>query len=99
MDTIITDETPSQRRIVIALLLGFFMGSFGAHRFYVGRLPSAITILILHFVGWFLVFTIIGLVIAWIFFIVVGLWNLVDLIILLLGRFRDEQNRKLTIWW
>jgi TM2 domain-containing membrane protein YozV len=36
----------SPRSRLVALLLCFFFGVFGAHRFYLGRIPSAIGMLL-----------------------------------------------------
>lgn len=41
-DPALPTTLPSERRIVPAALLCFFLGIFGAHRFYVGRVGSAI---------------------------------------------------------
>ncbi|MCW7494691.1 TM2 domain-containing protein [Leptospira sp. 2 VSF19] len=53
-------------------LLCFFLGVFGAHRFYVGKIGSGIAML-LTFGG-------------------CGIWALVDLIIILIGNFKDEKG-------
>ena len=41
-----TTEIPSDKRILPALLLCFFVGWLGAHRFYVGKIGTAILIII-----------------------------------------------------
>ncbi|RYC10049.1 TM2 domain-containing protein [Ciceribacter ferrooxidans] len=46
----VTNEAKS---LGVAYLLWFFLGSFGAHRFYLGRPLSAILILVLIYGGWF----------------------------------------------
>jgi TM2 domain-containing membrane protein YozV len=68
----------SDKRILPAFLLCFFFGVFGAHRFYVGKIGSAVAQLL----------TIGGL----------GIWALVDLIILLCGAFTDAAGNKITVW-
>jgi hypothetical protein len=65
----------------VALLLAWFLGLFGAHRFYVRKTGSAITMLILSF-------TIVGL-------LVTGIWNLIDMIIIISGNFTDAQGNKI----
>lgn len=70
--------SPSDKRILPAFLLCFFFGVFGAHRFYVGKIGSAVAQLL----------TIGG----------VGIWALVDLIILLCGAFTDAAGNKITAW-
>lgn len=73
------------RSKVIALLLAFFLGSFGAHNFYLGRKGIGLTQLILTIVGYALVFVLIGfLPLA-----VVGIWILVDMIQILITSESD----------
>ncbi|WP_205478504.1 TM2 domain-containing protein [Sphingomonas arenae] len=50
-------------------LLWFFLGGFGAHRFYLGRTGSAIAQLLLGLLGW------IPLFLGW---VVLGVWWLID---------------------
>ena len=40
----------------ICYLLWFFLGGFGAHRFYLGRTGSAIAMLVLYILSWILLF-------------------------------------------
>ena len=41
----------SQKERLVAFLLCFFLGVFGAHRFYAGRTLSAVSILVLNIIG------------------------------------------------
>jgi hypothetical protein len=68
----------SEKRILPALLLCFFLGVFGAHRFYVGKIGTGILELV----------TAGGL----------GIWWLVDMILILTGSFRDSDRQKITEW-
>ncbi|MCH9816589.1 MAG: TM2 domain-containing protein [Actinomycetia bacterium] len=61
-----------------ATLLCFFLGYFGVHRFYVGKIGTGVLMII----------TLGGL----------GIWVLIDLILILVGVFRDKQGRKLYNW-
>lgn len=58
----------------VAYLLWFFTGGVGGHRFYMGRIGSAVTQLILAILGWTTVWFGVGLV----FLIPLGIWLLVD---------------------
>jgi TM2 domain-containing membrane protein YozV len=68
----------TDKRILPAFLLCFFVGCFGAHRFYVGKTGTAIAQL----------FTLGGL----------GIWMLIDLIMILCGAFTDAAGNKITVW-
>lgn len=68
----------SPKSRLVTLLLCFFLGCFGAHRFYVGKIGTAILMLI----------TCGGL----------GIWLLIDLVMILLGSFRDAQGRRVFRW-
>ncbi len=68
----------SEKRILPAALLCFFLGVFGAHRFYVGKTGT----------GLLQLFTLGGL----------GIWMLVDLIMIVTGSFSDDDGETLTEW-
>lgn len=72
------DPEVSRKSRLIALLLCWFLGVFGAHRFYVGRPLSAI----------FMILTLGGL----------GIWALIDLIVIVCGDFKDKNKKKLVTW-
>jgi TM2 domain-containing membrane protein YozV len=71
-------ETTSPKLLLPAVLLCFFLGTLGIHRFYVGKIGTGV-LMILTLGG-------------------VGIWTLVDLIMLIVGAFRDKEGRKLTQW-
>jgi TM2 domain len=68
----------SPKSRVVALLLCFLLGVFGAHRFYVGKIGTGIL----------QIFTLGGL----------GIWSLVDLIMTIVGAFKDKQGRPVLKW-
>jgi TM2 domain-containing membrane protein YozV len=59
-------------------LLCFFLGVFGAHRFYVGKIGTGILQIV----------TLGGL----------GIWSLVDFILIIVGAFKDKQGRPVLVW-
>lgn len=71
-----TDISPRSR--LVALLLCFFLGVFGVHRFYVGKVGTGILQLV----------TIGGL----------GIWALIDFIMILVGSFTDGEGRRVFQW-
>jgi len=62
----------SDKQKVVAALLCFFVGCFGIHRFYVGKIGTGILQLV----------TFGGL----------GIWALIDFILILLDKFTDKQG-------
>ena len=68
----------SEKKRLIALLLCFFVGCLGIHRFYVGKIGTGVLQLI----------TLGGL----------GIWALIDLIMIILGNFTDKDGKKLEAW-
>jgi len=68
----------SDKKRLVALLLCLFVGVLGAHRFYTGKIGTAVL----------QIFTFGGL----------GIWCLVDVIMILTGSFKDKQGRKLEDW-
>jgi TM2 domain-containing membrane protein YozV len=63
----------SPKNYIASLLLCFFLGTLGIHRFYVGKIGTGILMIL----------TLGGLYI----------WQLVDLILIIVGQFRDKQGR------
>jgi TM2 domain-containing membrane protein YozV len=61
---------------LVAVLLCFFLGALGVHRFYVGKIGTGILQLI----------TLGGL----------GVWVLIDFIVILVGKFTDKEGRPLA---
>jgi TM2 domain-containing membrane protein YozV len=62
----------SEKSFVAALLLCLFLGGFGIHRFYVGKIGTGILQLI----------TLGGL----------GIWSLIDLVVIIVSKFKDKQG-------
>lgn len=68
----------TNKRILPAALLCFFLGIFGVHRFYVGKVGTGIIQL----------FTLGGL----------GIWALIDFIMIVTGSFMDKDGNKISQW-
>jgi len=68
----------SEKKRLPAFLLCFLFGSFGAHRFYVGKTGTAVLQLV----------TLGGL----------GIWAIIDLILIIIGSFTDKQGNKIEAW-
>jgi TM2 domain-containing membrane protein YozV len=73
------DPSVSSKSRLIACLLCFFLGCFGAHRFYVGKTGSAIAMIL---VNW----------------LTLGIWALVDFIIICCGTFTDSEGKIVSNW-
>ncbi len=69
----IADYSPKNK--VVAALLCFFLGVFGIHRFYVGKIITGI-LMIITFGG-------------------LGIWALIDFIIICFGGFKDSNGKLL----
>ena len=74
----------SERLLLPAFLLLFFLGLFGVHRFYVGKTGSGITMLVLTCTG-------VGVLVTLI-------WWVVDLVVMLFGNFTDADEKRLRRW-
>lgn len=79
-----------QKSMAIAYLLLIFVGSTGAHRFYLGRIGSAVTMLVLWLVGLATSVLLIGIPLL----MAVGIWTLVDLF-LVPGMIRTAALRSI----
>ena len=74
----------SDRKILPAFLLAWFVGLLGVHRFYAGRTGSGVAMLLISL-------TLVGL-------LVTGIWALIDLIVLATGNFRDGDGELMKEW-
>ena len=68
----------SEKKRLPVMLFCFFLGMFGVHRFYVGKIGTGILSII----------TLGGL----------GIWTLIDFIMIIAGSFKDKQGRVVQAW-
>ena len=71
------ETATGQKSWLVALLLCLFLGMVGGHRFYTGKVGTAI-LQIVTLGGFF------------------GIWVLVDLIMIAMGKFTDKQGQALA---
>ena len=71
-------------------LLGIFLGCFGVHNFYLGYTSKAVTQLVLTIVGYVLCCIGIGILLV----LGVGIWGLVEGIMILTGKIDTDANGK-----
>ncbi len=72
MSEVTQSASISEKGFVPTLLLCFFLGFLGVHRFYVGKIGTGILMLL----------TLGGL----------GIWSLIDFIIIVVGSFKDSEG-------
>jgi len=77
-----------------ALLLCIFLGTFGAHRFYLGLTGTAVAQLVLMVVGIATSWLIVGIFLM----AGAGIWALVDMIMIIAGTLADVNGRPVTTW-
>jgi len=75
-------------------LLAWFLGEFGAHRFYIGKTGTAVVMLVLALIGWATVWFLVGIP----FLVIVGIWSLVDFILAVAGKMKDKDGLLIEKW-
>jgi len=89
----VLDISPKSR--IAATLLAWFLGMFGVHRFYVGKIGTAVGMLVLGIVGYATTW-VWGL--GFIFLTAVGIWAFIDFIYAVSGNMRDTEGRLIKNW-
>jgi len=82
----------NKKSALVAYLLWFFLGWFGAHRFYLGRIGSGVAQLVITLVS--LMLTVVG--VGFLGFLIVAIWAFVDAF-LIPGMTRDHNNRLIAL--
>jgi TM2 domain-containing membrane protein YozV len=88
---VVTQSTLSDKSKVAAALLCLFLGSFGIHRFYLGRVGSGAVMLICTIVGCLTT----GLIVGFGLLAITGIWWVIDFIRIICNSLVDAQDRKL----
>jgi len=70
-------ENASEKDWLTTLLLAIFVGGFGVHRFYVGKIGTGIIMLIVVLAT----------------FGIGAIWTLVDVILIATGSFKDKEGK------
>lgn len=85
----------SSRSRLVTVLLTFFLGIFGVHRFYIGKIRTAIVMLILS-VFYLVTVRFWGIVV--ISLAVAGLWAFIDFIFAVSGIMKDKEGKLIKDW-
>ena len=110
--SIITMERISSKSRLATILLVFFLGIFGAHRFYLRKTKSASAMLLLGILGivsYALSLDILSrpvsstsvgifILVGLICLLAVSVWTLVDFITVVSGKMKDERGEPLKKW-
>lgn len=103
----------SPKNGMVCLLLLLFLGGFGAHRFYAGKIGSGFIRIILSLFTIFIIFVVsvlsslsyydevgtilAGLIMFFILAITLTVWWIIDLISILRGKFKDSEGKYIKI--
>ena len=88
-------EVISPKSRLAVVLLAWFLGTFGVHRFYLGKTRTGLAILVLGFVGWATTW-ILGF--GFLFLAAAGIWVAIDFIMALLGTMKDKDGKPIKRW-
>ncbi|MGP6174888.1 NINE protein [Corynebacterium sp. A21] len=83
-----------QKSWVLTAVLAFFLGGLGVHNFYLGYTVRGVAQLAMNIIGWLLTATFFGAVIGLPLLSILGIWVLVELIMILVrsGSYRSDSR-------
>lgn len=107
----VTADVSPKSRLAVSLL-ALFVGEFGVHRFYAGKIVTAVVMLAVTLLAYVMVISSvigessavnddpwwIGIAVGILLGSAVGIWSIVDTIIALMGGFRDSQGKPIKKW-
>ena len=88
------EDVSSKSRLAV-VLLAWFLGTLGLHRFYIGKIGTGLAILFLGVIGWVTTW-IVGF--GFVFLVIAGIWVFIDFLIALFGAMKDSQGRPIKNW-
>ena len=89
-------EGVSPKPRLATVLLTYFLGIFGTHRFYIGKIRTAIVMLILSIL-YLTTMRFWGIIMV-ISLVLVGLWALIDFIFAISGIMKDREGKLIKKW-
>ncbi len=91
------DVSPKSRiaATLLSILPAWFFSVFGIHRFYLGKIGSAVAMLSLTILGWITIW-IWGL--GFLFLVAGGIWSFVDFLIAVTGNMKDTEGKLIKNW-
>jgi TM2 domain-containing membrane protein YozV len=92
-EALAADVSPKSR--LATTLLAWFLGIFGAHRFYLGKTGTAVAMLIL---GILYLATVWVFGLGFIFLVAVGIWAFIDFIYAVAGKMKDKEGKLISKW-
>jgi TM2 domain-containing membrane protein YozV len=106
------EERASSKSRMVTTLLVFFLGIFGAHRFYLGKKVTAVVMLLLAIFGIvsyvfsltllhdsaFSIWVGIAILAGLASLLAVSIWALIDFILVVSGRMKDENGGIIKRW-
>ena len=104
-------DVSSKSRLATSLL-SWFLGGFGAHRFYVGKAGTAVVMLVMGVLsgvcwlaGLFGPLAVDGdepiwglMLLAGVLYFAVSVWKIIDFIMAVTGKFKDSRGKVIQKW-